>query len=156
MAAPAMTAGSNGRSVMGGTVRTGPTRFHPQRPISRKVRVAQALRCSEALADKKLYGPHATNLECAAIIAADLKAGDYESVAVYLAPIDAALAGHTDVPTLDAIYESQTADCAEDTAEAAYHRDPSPETARALIKASALERMKAERREAALRREWDL
>jgi hypothetical protein len=141
---------------MGAKVAKPALRFHPKPAPSRNVRTAVALGVSEPTAAKKLAGPHAVNVECATIIAADLRAGDYESVAVFLAPIDAALAGHTDAPTLDAIWESAEADCGEDIAEAAYHKHPCAETAKALIRASALERMKAERREAALRREWGL
>ena len=104
--------------VMGGTVRTAPTRFHTLPAGSRKVRIAADLHISVALADKYLHGERAINRLNAAIIESDLRAGDHDAVSRWIAPALAAEMGD-EIPALtDAWREYDEADAAEDAAEA--------------------------------------
>ena len=95
--------------------------------------------------------------DAADVIATLAQGGEHDRLAEMMAPMDASLNAWKVVPPLDeATLASQKADGHEDNAEAAYHVNPCRETARALIKASAVERLHAEQREAALKAEWEL
>lgn len=66
--------------------------YHPRLPLSRKCRVARDLHISPAAADKLLYGPKAANRLYTAIIASDVRAGDLDAIACWIAPAEGALA----------------------------------------------------------------
>jgi hypothetical protein len=86
-----------------------------------------------------------------------MASGEHDRLMGMMAPMDAALNAWKVTPALSAAtLASAKADAHEDTAEAAYHVNPCRETARALVKASAAERLHAEQREAALIAEWEL
>jgi hypothetical protein len=61
--------------------------------------------------------------------------GDTQALGHILSLLDAALAGHPELPKLDAIYYANKADVAEDEAEIEYRRNPSPKTAKAWLDA---------------------
>ena len=157
MATPAMTAPARLRSVsMPANVTPGVLPFHPKPVGSRRLRVAHDLGISVAVADKILYGQHALNLRYAEVIESDIRAGDYDAVALWIAPAVAAEMGE-DVPHLtDAWREYDDADCAEDTAESTLnHRDPETLTDEELeqyAKAVARELYRGSRYLASLRR----
>lgn len=93
-------------------------RFHPQPSPSRKRRLAHDLCRSEAWIDKAIYGANAINVQYAKVIESDLRAGDHDAVALWIAPGAAAEMGE-DIPDLaDAWREYDEADTAEDAAEA--------------------------------------
>src|SRR5688572_16237478 len=85
---------------MPGTVGRTTRPFHPMPSRSRRVRVAADLHISVAQADEWLYGARAINLVHAAIVGSDLQAGDRDAVAQWIAPTDAALAGH-EIPHIE-------------------------------------------------------
>jgi hypothetical protein len=92
---------------------------HPRTGRSAKLReIAFALQCSEATAEKKLWGPHAVNLETAKCIQVMLNRGETEEAAAFEAPILAALMG-TEVPHWsESIYPHNSHDALEDVAQA--------------------------------------
>jgi hypothetical protein len=95
--------------------------------------------------------------DAADVIVSFMAAGQSEQLAAKMTPMDAALNAWKVVPTVkDATLASAKADSHEETAEAAYYVNPCRETARALVRASAAERLHAEQREAALIQEWEL
>lgn len=106
---------------MGANVRRDRSAFHPQRDPSRKLRVAStALRCSEALAQKKLYGDTAVAEQTAALVDAFLNVGDVETVARIMQPIDAALIGR-EVPHYSVLeHEDDLLDALEDVKQSAW------------------------------------
>lgn len=86
-----------------------------------------------------------------------MASGEHDRLMGMMAPMDAALnAWKAPLPLDTAHRNSAKADTSEDTAEVEYHLNPCRETARALVKASAAERLHAEQREAALIAEWEL
>jgi hypothetical protein len=86
-----------------------------------------------------------------------MASGEHDRLMAMMVPMDAALnAWQAPVPLPTAQRNSAKADTGEDMAEAEYHINPCRETARALVKASAVERLHAEQREAALIEEWEL
>lgn len=124
--APITAARSNeSMRVMGAKVRVRRGPRHPNVSHSRRLRVAVDLNVSVATADKLLYGETAVNRLYAMVIESDLRAGDHEAVAHWIAPADAALLD-SDVPgLLEAWSEYDAADCAEDVAQSPLnHRDP--------------------------------
>ena len=95
--------------------------------------------------------------DAADVISGFMAAGQSEQLAAKMAPMDAALnAWKAPLASPLAHRNSAKADTAEDYAEVEYHLNPCRETARALVKASASERLHAEQREAALISEWEL
>ena len=128
MATPISAAPVKDRSlVMGGNVRTTTLRFHPRPKLSRKERLAADLHRSPAWIEKAIYGW--LNQTYVAVIESDMRAGDYESVALWTAPALAAEMGE-DIPDLtEAWQEYDAADCAEDAGEAKLNRrDPTDMT----------------------------
>jgi hypothetical protein len=121
---------------------------------SRKCRVARAIGCSPARAEKHLYGPLALNRLCAQVVAADVQAGDYETAVAFVALIEAELAGPRQ-PLLQALHDAELADIEEQVAEEALrhaiqHGRATVEQAREYIRKSATARRKAEQAEQAV------
>ena len=127
-------------SRMGATVAPGSTGFHPQRGPSQKLRatkvadVARVLGCSEASAHKKLYGPHAVNLEAAAILEVLIRRGETQDAAAFEAPISAAMMGESIPKWQDAIYLHNQSDAVEDCGQAEWIRTSCDENLDAYIK----------------------
>jgi hypothetical protein len=97
---------------------------HPKSGGSRRLRVSQDLNISLAAADKLLYGERAVNLLSARVVESDLRAGDHDAIALWIAPQDAALMG-SDVPHLvDALVDYDRADAAEEAVQAEIGRKP--------------------------------
>lgn len=110
--------------VMGGKLRTAPSRFHPLPAASRKERLASDLHRSPAWIDKAIYGWNSIDKQYAAVIASDLRAGDYDAVARWTAPALAAEMGE-DVPELAlAMRAYDEADVAQDAARVPLNHRP--------------------------------
>jgi hypothetical protein len=86
------------------------------------------------------YGPHAVNLLAAAIIREWRVAGQLEELAAWVTPIEEALAAHEPVGSV-ARLRAALADAAEDDAEARFDANPCEETARALLRKRAADRL---------------
>jgi hypothetical protein len=98
--------------------------FHPMPAPSRRVRVADHLHITLAAADKLLYGETAINLRYAEVVASDLRAGDHEALAQWVAPAEGAAMG-ADIPSLmDALCECDVTDATEDVQQAALRHKP--------------------------------
>ena len=152
MAAPAMTAGSNGRSVMGGTVRTGPTPRHLNGKASLPVRLADRWGRQPTAARTRFDRAVSDVL---AGFEELIRMGDTERLGHYLSLFDAVLAGQ-DLPKLDALYTAADADAAEDVAEARFRRNPCKQTAKVLLDAMGREARCNPVAMAWLRKEYDL
>lgn len=129
------------------------SRTHPN---PRRQRAADALGVSCAVADKRLYGDAAVNLQCAAIVGADVRGGDLESALAFVAPIEAALGGAA-IPLFQALHEAELADNAEQYADETFREKlrqgtATADDAREFIRKSAAARHKAEEAERAAQR----
>lgn len=129
------------------------SRTHPN---PRRQRAADALGVSCAVADKRLYGDAAVNLQCAAIVGADVRGGDLESALAFVAPIEAALGGAA-IPLFQALHEAELADNAEQYADETFREKlrqgtATADDAREFIRKSAPARHKAEEAERAAQR----
>jgi hypothetical protein len=93
--------------------------LHPNDRPSPKLReIARILGCSEASAEKKLYGPHAVNVETAVILETLIRRGDTQDAAAFESPIRAAMMGEA-LPTIaDAVNKHNACDAYEDVAQA--------------------------------------
>ena len=142
---------------MGQTVRTPARPFHPLPPATAKLRdAALTLGVSLATAEKRLYGEHSVNLQCARLVEMMLRRGETEDVAKFLAPIEAARQGEPTGQLVDTLLAAAMADCHEDNAEARYHANPCRETVKALLDARAIERARSVESDLDLRAEWGL
>ena len=118
------------------------------RPASSYDRVARELGCSPRRAQKE---SQSVFRRCATYLRAWRALGQDERIAAALSEIEAAT-GPMNVPRYaQAAHDETVADSQEDTLEAAYRLAPSPDTARALIRASAAARLRMEQREQALK-----
>jgi hypothetical protein len=113
------------------------------------------LGCGLASADKKLYGEHAVNLQCARIIASDLEAGDTEAAALFFAPIDAATIPGPVPHWTEAIHSHNLCDAGEDCAQAEWIRNTSDDNLDRYIRKLAIDIRNAEILLKALERERD-
>ena len=139
---------------MDSRVRGGMTLLHGNGRVSASLRLATIWGVSARVARERMDRCFADAADVVTVFMAD-KQGD--RLAMRMAPLDAALAAWQCVPTpLEALLDSAKADAAEEIAEAEYHLSPSKETARALVKASARERRRAEIREQSLIQTWEL
>jgi hypothetical protein len=155
MSTPITTAVNASRS-MAPRVRRGPRYRPPLVGPSRKVRLAEALDCTVAKAEKLVYGPEAVNHQCARVVASDVKAGDLETALAFIAPIEAALGG-APVPLFQALHEAELADNAEQNADESFREKLRQGTAtiddaKEYIRKSAAARHKAEEAERAAQR----
>jgi hypothetical protein len=124
---------------------------HPQMRVSPKLRaVALALGCSEATAEKRMYGEHAVNLQTAKIIECLLLRGETEEAGAFEAPILAALMGTTVPHWSEAVHEHNRNDGLEDVRQASWIHDQSDENLDAYIRQLAPDIRAAERLLAAL------
>jgi len=64
-----------------------------------------------------------------------VRMGEMDRLGHYLSLFDAVLAGHPELPKLDALYDAADADAHEDACEAAFRRNPCKQTARSLLDA---------------------
>lgn len=97
--------------------------------------VARELGIQISTASAYLYGDQAVNARAAVIIRCFRAAGRPESLAQWLAPIDAAVADVQAEPLgLELIAAEQEADGAEDVAEAIMLADPNPYTRGAFVR----------------------
>lgn len=122
---------------------------HPRERVSRRLRIARALNISVAAADKKIYGAHAVNRECARILTADIDAGDTEAATLFLAPIDAACAPRQRLGLMEALHRAEMADCLEQLADETFREKlrqgtATVDDAREFIRRSAIARTAAE------------
>jgi hypothetical protein len=119
---PSSTLSDSDKVGMSDSVPTTRPHLHLRHPLSRKLRVAHDLGISPAQADKWLYGERAINVLNAAIIESDMRAGDHEAVAAWVAPADAAMLA-TSIPHLmEAFADYDEADVDEDAAQCALNR----------------------------------
>lgn len=94
---------------------------HPKPQRSGKIReIALALGCSESVTHKKLYGPHAVNLETATILEVLIRRGDTQDAAAFEAPVAAAMMGESLPSFADAINHHNSYDAFEDVAQAQF------------------------------------
>jgi hypothetical protein len=147
--------------VMGTTVGPRLVPSHPQVGGSPKVRAtklrdyATALECSEAVAEKKVYGHRAVNHETATVIEAMLQRGEIEDAAAFGAPITAALTGTPAPHWTDAMHDHNYRDAAEDVDQARWIRESSDAALELYIRSLATDIRYAERYLASLCRERD-
>jgi hypothetical protein len=108
-------------SDMGDNVASGVLPFHPRTAPSPKVReIARVLGCSEASAEKKLYGPHAVNVETALILETLIRRGDTQDAAAFESPIRAAMMGEGLPSLTDAVNRHNSLDAFEDVCQAQF------------------------------------
>jgi hypothetical protein len=86
------------------------------------------------------FGPHAVNDLAAAIIRQWRLSGDLAELAEWVRPIEEAMAHESHPFPQSPMLRSAIADAAEDDAEARFRENPCEETARVLLRRSALER----------------
>lgn len=103
-----------------------------------------------------MYGREAANVTCAAIVRADVEAGDLESAVAYITVIEAELAG-APLPLAVALHRAELADNQEQIAEeelrhAIQEGTATVEQAREYIRKSALARRTAEQAEQSVQR----
>lgn len=88
--------------------------------------VAPKLGMEPGSVEQLIRGRAAVNIRCAAIIEGFIALGDQERLARFVAPLDAARAGVEAPPFCAATFQlAQDADGREESAETAYHTDPS-------------------------------
>jgi hypothetical protein len=139
---------------MAATMPRQPVRAHGRATDSVELRLALAWGCSARIARQRMD-------ECfrdaAQVVAAMMDCGESDRLAKKMAPLDLALtAWKVCPPEKEASVTAQRADSAEDVSEAEYHAHECRETARALVKAGAVERLRSELRDAALINRWEL
>lgn len=139
---------------MSPTIRPRRWRSHRQSAHSPKLRdVGLALGVSEAVAERRLYGSEAVNLQAAVIIAVLLRRGEVEDAATFEAPISAAMLGPVVGPMLDLQRSADESDGYEDVAEAGWIAEKSDEALAIYIRKLASDLYHGSRLLAALKAE---
>lgn len=152
MSAPATTADPRERSVsMRAIMRPAPRARNVTPRVSLDVRLSERWGCqvttARARREQAVQNVADVMEEC-------LRIGDTDRLGKILNLFDAVLAGHPDLPRLDAIYQHDRTDAEEDMAQAEFRRNPCLRTARQWFDALGREGRSNEPAMAALRREW--